>query len=307
MRTRALISLAAVIVVSGSAAMAVTEWYDDFDATGYVVNYPLPSPWIDGSYAPLVVTDYGTGGSTNYTAAYYFSNYNDHRWGASFRPIIAYGEGVAYARVQVSPAGGAQLALTADTESYAYGISYNDDNVRFHLDDYQGTRDNYSVRIKVNGEYEVADTVNFDFINYEWYDIRISWTADRQTFTFEYKRDIETEYTLGLQHTTSEPLTLNYVGLSTAVHSSGNGAQWVGYSLVPNKPSFTDMQFQDTAAMEFPSLSGQLYLLEYTTDNASTWHSAGASLTGTGGNMYFYDPQEPTGSSTSKAYRIVTP
>ena len=274
-----------------------TEWHDDFDT--YTPGAALPSPWIDGSYAPLVVTDYST-------VAYYFSNYNDHRWGASFRPLEP-GAGTVYARVRVNPAGGAELALTADTESYAYGISYNDDNVRFHLDDYQGTRDNYSVKIKVNGEYEVTNTVNFDFVNYSWYDIRLSWTADRQTFTFEYKRDIEAEYTLGLQHTTSEPLTLNYVGLSTAVHSSGNGAQWVGYSLVPNKPSFTDMQFQDTAAMEFPSLSGQLYLLEYTTDNASTWHSAGASLTGTGGNMYFYDPQEPTGSSTSKAYRIVTP
>ncbi len=146
-------------------------------------------------------------------------------------------------------------------------------------------------------------------MNYTWYDVRLSWTPDRKTFTFEHKDTTTDEYTLGFQHTMAEPLTLNYVGLSLAVYSSGNGAQWVGYTFEPEEISFTDMQLQDTAAMEFLSAMGKPYRLEYTTDlvSSSTWHGAGASLTGTGTNMYFFDPQEAAGSSVSKAYRIVSP
>ncbi len=289
--------------VSVPEETSLTEWYEDFQ--GYNVGVAPPSPWLDGT-PPITVSDYFNS-DTNLTATHIFGNFNDHRWGASFRPIISFGEGTAYARMRVNPGGGAQLALTENVGNYAYGIDYNGDSVRFQLDDYQGTRDAYSSRIRVNGvDYDPGP--DFPMVNSDWYDFRITWTADRQNFTFDYKRDTNSVWTLAHQVSTPEPLTLNYVGLGLAVYDSGNGAQWVGYSLVPSKPSVADMQIlQDNAAMEFPSLAGQPYLLEYTTDNASTWHSAGASLTGTGGNMYFYDPQEPTGSSTSKAYRIVTP
>ncbi len=210
--------------------------------------------------------------------------------------------------MRINQFGGAQLAITENTDNYAYGIDYTEDSVRFHLDDFKGPRNIYGTRVRVNGVNYTNGVSLFSLVESDWYDFRITWTADRQNFTFDYKRDTNSVWTLAHQVSTPEPLTLNYVGLGLAVYDSGNGAQWVGYSLVPSKPSVADMQIlQDNAAMEFPSLAGQPYLLEYTTDNASTWHSAGASLTGTGGNMYFYDPQEPTGSSTSKAYRIVTP
>jgi hypothetical protein len=89
MKTGVWMSLAATPLALALCVPAAPaqSWHDDFDGPGYTPGNPLPSPWIDGTYAPVSVTDYGTRGSTNYTAAYYFGNYNDHRWGASFRPL----------------------------------------------------------------------------------------------------------------------------------------------------------------------------------------------------------------------------
>ena len=72
---------------------------------------------------------------------------------------------------------------------------------------------------------------------------------------------------------------------------------------------FTQVSLEDTVAMQFLSLSGTVYTLEYTTDlvQSSEWFNAGSSLSGSGTNMFFFDPHEHSGSSTSKAYRILMP
>ena len=72
---------------------------------------------------------------------------------------------------------------------------------------------------------------------------------------------------------------------------------------------FTQVDLEDTVAMQFLSLSGTVYTLEYTTDlvQSSEWFNAGSSLSGSGTNMFFFDPHEPSGTSTAKAYRIVMP
>ena len=310
MKMRLMILAAATLALAVGVPVAPAQsFYDDFDGLGYIVGNPLPSPWITGSNGNAVeVTDYGTGGSTNYTAAFYFGDPNNYDWGASFRPISPWGGGVAYARIRRRPFGGAQLALTQTTENYRNGIQFNDDSVRIHFDDWRDTRNQAIAWVRVNGTNELK-TADFNIQEDQWYDVRITYSADRRDFTFEYKRDTQTVWTLGLQHTASEELNLNYVGLGVAVYSSGNAAQWVGYDVVPEETSFTNLVVQDTPALEFLSSVGQPYRLEYTTDlvSSSFWDSAGANLTGTGANMYFFDPNEASGSSTSKAYRIVTP
>lgn len=72
-------------------------------------------------------------------------------------------------------------------------------------------------------------------------------------------------------------------------------------------PSFTEVALADTLALEFLSVSGTVYDLQFTTDlvSSSLWENAGATLTGTGTNMFFHDPAEATGTSTSRAYRII--
>jgi hypothetical protein len=229
MKTGSLIGLAVGFAVCGTTAMATTLFYDDFQ--GYTAGSPPPSPWIDGS-PPITVSDYS---NPNLTATFIFGNPNDHRWGASFVPIDTTGGGTAYARLRVNQYGGAQLALTESLGNYAYGINYDDDNVRFQLDDYKGSRDSYSSRIRVNGVNHDPGP-DFPMVNSTWYDFRLTWAANHQDFTFEYKLTGDTNYTLVHQTTTPEPLTLNYLGLSQAIYSSGNGAQWVG--VVPEPSVF---------------------------------------------------------------------
>ena len=55
--------------------------------------------------------------------------------------------------------------------------------------------------------------------------------------------------------------------------------------------------------MEFPSLAGLTYNLEFAVDPLTNdWLAAGATLSGNDGNLIFFDP---TGFSTQKIYRIV--
>ena len=78
---------------------------------------------------------------------------------------------------------------------------------------------------------------------------------------------------------------------------------------LPVPIEFATVALQDTMAMEIPTSTGRVYELEYTTDLvlSNLWESAGMQLIGTGSNMYFFDPTEPTGTSTGKAYRIMAP
>ena len=78
---------------------------------------------------------------------------------------------------------------------------------------------------------------------------------------------------------------------------------------LPVPIEFATVALQDALAMEVPTSTGRVYELEYTTDlvQSSLWHSAGMQVIGTGANMYLFDPTESTGTSTSKAYRILAP
>ena len=231
MKKRALMGLAVGLAMSGSAGMATTAWYDDFDS--YTPGNELPSPWVDGTNGNGVrATDYP--GGSDYSAAFYFGDPNNYDWGASFRPLEA-GEGIAYARMRRRPFGGAQLALTQTTENYRNGIQFNDDSVRIHFDDWRNTRNQAIAWVRVNGANEMQ-SADFNIQEDQWYDVRITYSADHRDFTFEYKRDIESTWTLGLQHTASEEMTLNYVGIGSAVFSSGDSHLFVG--VVPEPSAF---------------------------------------------------------------------
>ena len=79
-------------------------------------------------------------------------------------------------------------------------------------------------------------------------------------------------------------------------------------STEPSPVAFSQVTLADTLSHCFTSEVGVVYTLQATTDlvSSSTWESVGADITGTGTNTYLFDPTETTGSSTSKAYRIVS-
>jgi hypothetical protein len=77
--------------------------------------------------------------------------------------------------------------------------------------------------------------------------------------------------------------------------------------IVPIDVDFDEVSLANTMSMEFESDTSTEYTLQATSDlvTSSGWMNA-TTVIGTGTNMYFFDPTEPTGSATSKAYRIVT-
>ena len=77
--------------------------------------------------------------------------------------------------------------------------------------------------------------------------------------------------------------------------------------IAPTGADFTNVSLANTEGMEFESDTLTEYTLQLTTDliTSSGWMNA-ATVLGTGANMYFFDPTEATGSSTSKAYRVIT-
>jgi hypothetical protein len=65
---------------------------------------------------------------------------------------------------------------------------------------------------------------------------------------------------------------------------------------------------QDSASLCFTGEVGKVYNLQATTDtvNFQGWEDVGGTtVAGDGGVGYLFDPTEPTGSSTSKTYRII--
>ena len=71
----------------------------------------------------------------------------------------------------------------------------------------------------------------------------------------------------------------------------------------PTVIASTNMVVADTAGISFNSVSGVVYRLEATPDLVSSnFNATGAFVTGLGGPMALFDP---TGTSTSKNYRVV--
>jgi hypothetical protein len=70
----------------------------------------------------------------------------------------------------------------------------------------------------------------------------------------------------------------------------------------------TDFSVNDYGALCFLSETGVTYELQYTTNLVTTtgWVNAGATITATETNTYFFDPVEPAGSdTTNKIYRVL--
>lgn len=73
--------------------------------------------------------------------------------------------------------------------------------------------------------------------------------------------------------------------------------------LAPGMPAFTGAQLNDSNGLEFQSVNGAVYALEFAEPpETNFFFETGATLTGDGGLLTFFDP---TGPSTSKVYRIV--
>ena len=134
---------------------------------------------------------------------------------------------------------------------------------------------------------------------------------------FDHPDDWKTPFALRVDHlinwaTGGSTYTDDQVFTVRVEDFGGTGGIWKRPWLVSRDPVGTtilDLGLEDTVALEFLSESGTVYELQFTTDlvSSSLWQNAGAALTGTGTNMFFFDPNEATGTSTSKAYRIGEP
>ena len=102
--------------------------------------------------------------------------------------------------------------------------------------------------------------------------------------------------------------TLNAASASSGFHSKESTEPGVTAPqlIIDVVPGLTDVVVDKTAAIEFLSTTGQPYRLECATDLVSSgaWQGVGATVTGTGTNLYLFNAQ--TGSTTSRAYRIVS-
>ena len=80
------------------------------------------------------------------------------------------------------------------------------------------------------------------------------------------------------------------------------------YSRVDFLPLVIDQAtLQDSTSLCFTGEVGKVYNLQSTTDMVNTqgWEDVGAAVPGNGGVTYLFDPTEPTGSLTSRVYRII--
>ena len=100
-------------------------------------------------------------------------------------------------------------------------------------------------------------------------------------------------------------------GAATEVFNVNLGAGVLAFhevAFIDEAPTvaFSRVNLADTVGLEFLSESLVGYTLQLTTDlvTSSGWATA-SSVIGTGTNMFFFDPTEPAGSSTNKAYRIL--
>jgi hypothetical protein len=117
---------------------------------------------------------------------------------------------------------------------------------------------------------------------------------------------------------------MGYYRSNTDPYSGGFNSRFVPGSGWDNQGWVSDLAFRVYGDTEFPvvifdvearesdslcfiSEAGKVYWLQATTDmvTSSNWETVGATIAGDGGVKYLFDPTEPTGSSTSKLYRIL--
>lgn len=91
--------------------------------------------------------------------------------------------------------------------------------------------------------------------------------------------------------------------------SQGGGTTCATTSCRQPVSDFTEVTINDAGAICFVSEVGTTYELQYTTNLITTpgWVNAGIRLKASETNSYFFDPEEPTGSTTNKRYRVVLP
>ena len=107
------------------------------------------------------------------------------------------------------------------------------------------------------------------------------------------------------------------LGLTTSTDGGANWGPTPGFSYDLRFRTYSWAEFpivfdqatlQVSDSMCFTSVVGVVYNLQSTTDMVNTqgWEDVGGTtVAGDGGVGYLFDPTEPTGSSTSKTYRII--
>jgi hypothetical protein len=237
-----LIVVMTIIVAFAVYVPVVTaaSWFDDFESyatpdafRGYPIGN-LASPWVTGtSGTPLQVIDFTMPPApADKTATFIFSNASDPKVGTSFRAIgHPLSAGSAYARIRVEEYGHTRFGVYTDTGSYVYGQNRDKDLAEFCLDNFFNESTRFrGATVYDNGVQVASQALPMNL--YDWYDVRISWTADRRVITFEYKTvtDPPTEtWTLATQYTAANPMDFNYVGLGLGVYDIGNTCSNVGY------------------------------------------------------------------------------
>jgi hypothetical protein len=220
------LSIAALLaLVACVPAATAASWHDDFN--GYSLG-TVPSPWVTGTYGngmKVWDTIYNPDGSKCLT--WDFWNPSNPDCGASFREIDSSGAGYAYATVRLNADGYTQFGVFSSTSSYVYGANAQDRAV-FYLYNFFGTGPNYNASVYDNGtELSSSGQMGMSGV---WYDVRILWTADRKTFTFQFKAyGTNDPWTTGYVYAAPSPLDINYVGIAGGAYTGNGMADSIGY------------------------------------------------------------------------------
>lgn len=214
-------------------AMAVGSWFDDFNS--YSVG-TVPSPWITGSYGSgMKVTDtiYNMDGTKLLSWAYW-GGYNDPNAGASFRAIDPSGAGNVYATIRCNSGDDTSFGVYSDTSSYVYGNA-SAQKAQFRLYNYFFSGPSNTAGVYQGGTWLLNQAVGISGTSF--WDVKISWTADRKTFSYFYKSHGAATWSSGPVYTASTPLTINYVGIAGGAYTGVGMVDNVGYEVVPEPSS----------------------------------------------------------------------
>ena len=71
--------------------------------------------------------------------------------------------------------------------------------------------------------------------------------------------------------------------------------------------TLTQVSFPNTVSICFTGEVGKVYMLQSADDATGTYTNTGATVTGTGANLYLLDPSTAAGSAAGKVYRVQSP
>ena len=231
------------LAVFTPAAMSA-PWYDDFES--YAQNAPVPNPpWQPGTLGGLNVSQEYAGQGHN--ALGYYGYAPNQICKCSFRPITVTKAGSVSAMIRWATGGDTRFGLFTGKQGGSIGEARDyTDSAFFDLYATDGT---VTPKKLVGNLYEGGthpygagavrrfvdsgtDTIAKDV----WTDVKLSWTADFKTFTYEYKPVSSGTWKLLGTMSRTTPAPFVYVGCSAGGVNYGM-IDTVRFSEVPEPSS----------------------------------------------------------------------